>query len=247
MIRSVIAFLILTLVCPVISNSQIDIRLTDISAHGSPLRTSGFVRFSDDHSSGIRYTYRVDGSVKNLTSKGIMLAVIEIKTKDVDGPPLDYIYENDMFFDSDVIEPGEVIPLNTCPFKSGGSSVSGHPIWGTGPKNTSIPKASARVVFVQFSDGSSWGDAQAAQESLNTRRETLRELRWLENSLWDKDAGELKDELSKKALLLPCIGSLSSKCDGKPNSCLVDGLHDMVEAAKRHELGMKAAEQAALN
>jgi hypothetical protein len=232
------------LVNPGTSKGQINIRLRDISDRGSPLQTSGVVGFSDDPSSNIRYTYQIEGSFRNLTSKGIMLVVMKIKSEDVDGPPLDYTYENELFFGSDVIRPGRVVPLRVDPVRFGDATVNGKPItWGGETERVLAPTATVQVLFVQFVDGSGWGDAESVQDVFRVRGQTLRELSILETTLRDRGEQDFKEELSKSAPLLPCISSLMNSCSAEANSCLADGVRSMIESAERHQIGLKSGEK----
>jgi hypothetical protein len=72
---------------------------------------------------------------------------------------------------------------------------------GSGPgevSDSTAPTASVETVFVQFVDGTAWGDPESAQAAFDERRETLRELGKLEPLLRDGEEQQLKDELSRR-------------------------------------------------
>lgn len=222
--------------CSVFCFGQIKMQLQDDSVQAGPLRVSGVVSFEDTPSNVIRYSYQIEGSIANLSSKGVVLIIIHFGSTGVNGPGLDYTYQKDYFFSSDILQPGKTESFRSSPLRFGRPTVNGHPVPEDNTQEISPPLATAKVVFVQFIDGSTWGDANNAHEALLVRNQTLRELGRLESALNQKGEGALKDELVRSDNLLPCIGSVVSSCDDKPASCVVDYLHSMIEAARQHEI-----------
>ncbi|MGA2234436.1 MAG: hypothetical protein ABSG23_03110 [Terriglobales bacterium] len=231
--------LAIQLTCSAICSGQIKMRLQDISVKGSPLHVSGAMLFEDDASKAVRYSYQVEGSIANMSGRGVVLVVIHFASSGVNGPSLDYTYQNDDFFSSDILQPGKDERFHSSPLRFGAPTVNGHPV----PDDLdarSAPVATAQAMFVQFIDGSTWGDADLGREPLVVRNQTLTELRRLQRVLAQEGEQALKNELSKSENLLPCISAVMDICSDKAASCLAAGLRSMIEAARQHQIDMKA-------
>ncbi len=201
---------------------------------------SGVVTFEDDASEVIRYTYRVEGSVKNLSGKAVVLMIVHFESSGVHGPSLSEIYLEDHFFGSDVIESGNLENLRSSPSRFGDTMVDGQPVEYTA-EDGALPTATAQVVFVQFVDGSTWGDAELARVALDDRKRTLEELRRLEVVFRTGGEDVFKKELPKNGNR-PCINSLLNSCKDNTNpNPLHDGVSTMIEAAERRQVEMKSA------
>jgi|SRR5215813_954952 len=226
------------LACSAICSGQIRVQIEDISDLASPVHISGAISFDDDASRVIRYSYQVHGLVANASKLGVMLVVVHVEGGGLNGPSLDYTYQKDYFFDPNILQPGKEEEFHSSPLMFGAARVNGQVvsednIGGPGPT------ATAQVMFVQFADGSTWGDGESGKEPLTVRNQTIRELDRLEGVLKKDGDQALKKELSESANLA-CIDSLISGCRDKLDSCLVDGLRFMVKTAKQHEIEMKA-------
>jgi len=210
---------------------QTKIELHDISDRTRPVRISGIVSVSDDASRSIR-SYQVEGHFHNVSKKGVVLIIAHFANEDPDGPSLNFTYQKEYFFSPNVLATGSsedflsaVIRLKFAPAgqQTQQSQANG------------IPEATAEALFVQFSDGTTWGDSETARDAFDDRRETLRVLDKLESILQNGGEQALKEELSKQDSTPPCINSLISECSGKAGSCMTDGLRSMIDAARRHE------------
>lgn len=234
----------LALACSSTSYGQSGIQLRDISSEGSPLRASGAVSFENNASEVIPYTYRVEGSVRNLSDKAVLLMVVHFESSGVRGPSLSYTYQEDHFFGSDVLESGNFEDLRSSPLRFGDTMVNGRPVEYVA-ESSGPPTATAQVVFVQFVDGSIWGDSELARDALNDRVQTLQELHRLEEMFRSEGGQVFKKELSKHDDL-PCINSLMSRCkDNASSTCLHDGVLTMIGAAMHRQTEMKAAARGA--
>jgi hypothetical protein len=162
--------------------------------------------------------------------------VIHFGSTGLNGPSLDYTYQNDHFFSSGILHPGKAEGIRSSPLRFGASTVNGQPV----PEHaSSAPAATAQVIFVQFVDGSTWGDSDAGREPVVVRNQTLQELGRLQRVLGEAGKQALKNELFKSDNPLPCISSIINNCSDKTASCLADGLRSMIEAAGRHQIDMK--------
>ena len=214
-------------------------RLQDVSAKGGPLRVSGAMLFQDNASKTIRYVYQIEGSVANVSGKGIVLMVIHFRSTGVDGPSLDYTYQDDRFFSLDVLDAAKVESFRSPSLKFGAPTVNGQPMQED-VDTKSGPVATAQVKFVQFIDGSTWGDPQSGRELGIVRNQTVQEISRLKRVLADSGEQALKSELSKIDNPLPSVGSVIHDCDGKAASCVADGLRSMIEAVRQHQVDTKA-------
>lgn len=215
---------------------QTRLELLDISPQTSPVNVSGTVSVSDDTSNGIR-SYQVAGHFHNTSNKDIGLIIVHFASNYANGPTLSLTYQKEYFFSLNVLAKSgsedfrsAVVRLRFGPTND---KVQQSPVDASG-----VRSSFAETVFVQFVDGTSWGDSESAQSALDERSETVRELSKLEAFLPDGGV-MLKEELVNHGYTLSCINSLISDCSGKADSCLTEGVRSMIEAANRHQSGMK--------
>jgi len=237
---------VIPLTFSVVCFCQVKIPIRDISSHRSPIRVSGTVSFTYNDSNVIRYGYGVEGSILNVSHKGIVLTVIHFGAGGVSTPGLDDRVSDDGFFGEAIVQPKHSAPILSAPTQFGQPTVNGKPVpEDVGPN--AVPWATAKVEFIQFVDGSTWGHADAAQQALESRRKTLQELAMLEPILNGSDKHELMDrlaeDLAKNYGYLLGIPYLMNFCKDKAQSCLVDGLQSMIQSAKQHEAEMKSTSE----
>jgi hypothetical protein len=238
--RNVLVLLFaMQLTCSVVCSGQIKMHLEDISPKESPVHVSGDALFDDDASQTIRFSYRIEGSVANASNRGLLLIVIHFTSSGLKGPALDYSYQKDYFFSSDVLEPERTEAFRSSPLRFGMPTVNGKPIPEDG-NISSTPVVTAQVMFVQFVDGATWGKVEIGREPLIIRNQTVQELVRLERVLREQGDQVLKDEFSRSDNALPCIGLVMDRCNGKAASCFADGLRSMIEAARQHQADMSA-------
>jgi hypothetical protein len=80
---------------------------------------------------------------------------------------------NDYYFSSDLPEPGADIPIQISGPRYGPSVVRG--------RTLRIP-AHATAEYVQFLDGTFWGNADTVEEALKVRELTIRKLKAMQNA-----------------------------------------------------------------
>jgi hypothetical protein len=215
---------------------QTRLELHDTSAPKSPVQMSGIVSFSDDASKVIR-SYQVESHFHNVSNKDVSLIIAHFATT-VSGPALNFMYQKDFFFSLNALRKGhsedfrsEVVRLKFAPVNQLPHTLE--------RDDGVVTAASAEVLFIQFADGTNWGDSEDAQDALIERQKTLQELDNLEAIFRERGEKALTEELAKSADSLPCIGSLRNTCTGKPGSCLGEGVRSMIEAAYHHELELR--------
>ena len=94
-----------------------------------------------------------------------------------------------------------------------------------------------RVEFVQFSDGSTWGDTDSAKNVLDMRAETLTELDKLEHIYDRLERMHLKNNLAPADDHLSVIGQLKGACrdKAKTSNCGHNAVQRTIDVAKEHQ------------
>jgi hypothetical protein len=215
---------------------QVQVKVRDLSAHVSPVEVSGILSFNDDPAQRFRYSNQVEGYLRNKSGKDILLVVLHVCGSGTRAASLNLTYQKEYFFGLNVFKRGESEPFHSSLARFGVATVNGQPILdGENERGSRRPRATAETVFVQFADGTTWGNSESAGDAFIVRKQTLQELGRLEGILRDQGEQALREELSSSDLLLPCIGSLRSSCSGKADFCLADGLRSMIESAQQHQ------------
>jgi hypothetical protein len=226
---------------------QIKMALHEVRKHRTPVRVSGTISFQDDPSRPVRYTFRTDGFLSNVSKSGVVLTVVHFEASGVNAPGLDENWILDRFFGPAVLKAGGSEKIEKPPVLFGGDTINGQP-WPQQVGHEGRPRATARVTFVQFVDGSTWGDAEGGREFIFRRGSTLNELKWLEQVFNGQGQDVFARDFSKSAASLnfPAISALDNECKSKAGSCLIDGLHSMLQAAAEHQAEMTNPQHSAV-
>jgi hypothetical protein len=151
--------------------------VVDKSGPGSPLRISGTASFTEliiAKSVKASSTFKVDA--RNVGEKAIILVLVYVDEAGPHGVGTYHVIQRDQFFWGDVA-PGESFVLARGRLGRRPSTCCTSPL---GPANE--PKAEIRVQYVQFMDGSTFGDVTTATEILGTRSAILDALRRLDTA-----------------------------------------------------------------
>src|SRR5215831_19026130 len=149
--------------------------LRTVSGHRNPIRVDGYLTFRDDPVANIRF-YWVHASVKNLSKKSISYWSVRIETKVKSGPALNLSHSHDYFFTGDALPLDGSESLESCPIELVLRPTNGEQKHATAPASV----ATVHVDWVQYSDGSSWGDLDAAARVHQERRYTLDKIQSLQ-------------------------------------------------------------------
>jgi len=105
------------------------------------------------------------------------------------------------------------------------------------------PAAEAHAEFVQFGDGSSWGNADAATNEFGLRQKTLAELDLLEHFYEQGGESAFLDELAKADDLFGVIYQLKRRCENKAAyvNCTHERVRQTLATAREHEAALNAA------
>jgi hypothetical protein len=153
------------------------VRVVDKSDSRSPLKISGTASFTElivANSVKSSSTFKVDA--RNVGDKAIILVLAHFEKTGPHGVGTHQVIQRDHFFWGN-IAPGESIVLARGPLARRPSACCISP---RGPANE--PKAEIRVEYVQFIDGSTFGNQTTAKDILGTRSAILDALRRLDNA-----------------------------------------------------------------
>lgn len=171
----------------------------------------------------------------NVSGKDIVLLITRLHTIGLPGDNTEFgIYD---YFFSDVFESN-----GTREFPTSGPPVLEGP---TIQRPIGLKaKATASIIFVQFADGSTWGDAEAAKDALHQRQAAWDKLKALANTLRSRGERQFVAELTQP--VEPgspgevYVGSVRrAYANGDPSSA-IEELNDKLDAADLHWRSMQA-------
>ena|SRR5579862_462688 len=220
---------------PTPSENQAQYNLRNSSRHGSPLQIAGYVTVQDNPAKNVR-SYWIHASAKNTTTKGIAAWSASLETAGGGGPHLNLTESHDFFFTGDVLTPSQAEKVNeeSCPI-SLVLRVPNANLYAAKAEPTGLPRtASVRVKFVQFTDGSIWGDRDEAAKAQFVRRETLHKIESLQQVYSEQGEKAFMDALSEP-LGLPCVERIKALCrgDNTDSSCARKTIEGMLKIAAR--------------
>jgi hypothetical protein len=211
--------------------------LKDSSPLGSPLALSGTILFTDDGSQEIPYSLEVHAAAKNISARRVLLFKVSLETLSDGAPSGPHEYTNDYYFSSELFEPDSVIKI---PFD--------FPRFGPRISLDHAPRisASARVEFVQFEDGTAWGDSNSGKEALRIRTLTLHELNVLKDKYAEAGDTGFSETLVSASRTLPAVTTLQHiyKKDGLEKA--EASAWRMLTSANEHAGGLKAVDLTSL-
>jgi hypothetical protein len=163
----------------------IAVPLIDKSGAASPFEVIGSLLLREAvHGNQLEWSWGQKVAIKNVSGKAVLLFIATLTeigrypkgqhAAPGDGPT--YVTEDDRFFSENLIQPGESVTLRDA--EPGTPNVA----CGVNPAEKSNPIAEHWLSFVQFSDGSTFGDPAEARDALALREKILRGLRELNQS-----------------------------------------------------------------
>jgi hypothetical protein len=155
---------------------QVTVPAQDVSSPGNPLAISGSAQISETTSERqVRVSISNDITARNISPKGILALVAWVEVSPAHASMQRFTKELDCFFGPDIIKPGGQESFS-APLRS----ASTEPYNANSPPRT--PQANVRIVYVQFTDGSTFGDEAFAQHLRDLRHITLQNLRRLDRA-----------------------------------------------------------------
>lgn len=160
----------------------VTLQVTDVSANGSPIHISGSVIVAESIESSARCqvvrasrcsvtSLQKNITMRNIGSRPIVAYVASLRGRTPNGNFEGANYESDETFGA-LFVPGQT---ESWP-SGGGTEVRPQPA----DLKPTTPAAEARIVFVQFADGTTFGDAKAGEPLLLLRQQSLESLAQLD-------------------------------------------------------------------
>lgn len=207
--------------------------LRNRSPHRSPIHIGGYVTFRDNTAENIRY-YWVHASAKNTSKKRIAAWSATLETAGGSGPALTLRESHDFFFTGDVLAPraSEGVSDQSCAMRFVLRPPNSNR-YAQRADATALPtKASVRVQFVQFTDGSTWGDRDEAARIQLERRETLDKVKSLQQVYSERGEKAFMDVLAEPTAL-SCFERIKTLCRSQnhDSSCARKGIAEMLTIA----------------
>ncbi len=171
--------------------NTISVVVVDGSSTGSPVRITGSVVFNDNMLETRRRSQRNPSiTATNLSDKKIIALVSELKAWDFRDLPTAVVGQYDKFFERDAFASGDSVILLGPP--PGGNGVIEDQLIRTPQVE---PRAEAKVLWVQFSDGSTWGDNAAASQVILARRSEYKAMKLLVDAYNERGEDGFRDAL----------------------------------------------------
>jgi hypothetical protein len=162
-----------------------EVAVVDKTEPGSPLQVSGHVSFDESVVDNQVTSSRSENiRARNVSGKRMLLLVAYFEEAGSRSSGEDFELVVDKFFQDETILPGEEVILLQRPM---GEHHTSEP-FRMSLDDKSPPIAEFLLRFVQFSDGSTFGDPAAATKWINSRKSVLQALRALRQAY--RDGGE---------------------------------------------------------
>ena len=194
--RFVLALLSLVISCAFCAAQTTVVDVKDGSVVKCPVRLSGTIKLTDWEAGGEERTSFVSHvSATNLSNQPIIAMVTYTSIGNSSGPLVGENHQLDAFFAHDL----EIAPGQTSAHEHNDSGVFSTPASKETVKTA--PAASSQVVFVQFADGSTCGDAKDGRvESLmNTRADLHLALKKIDDAA-KIDESKFLEALAEKSM-----------------------------------------------
>jgi hypothetical protein len=200
--------------------------LRDISEHGSPLRVVGKVSFRGNPAV---LTYEVEAAVRNVSKKNVLSWSMLVRTSD---GVLHFTSSNDYFFTGDVLAPEVSAGVNSGPIRLVAHPQGGIPTREERDSSSQAVTASAEIEFVQFQDGSTWGDNDTETEAFMDRSATLHKLESLQRVYAEQGEKAFLDALAESTMLT-CVERIKTDCkaNNDNSSCAREAIQRMMDSA----------------
>jgi len=218
-----VTHLCLSLNCP--AQQRTVVRLSD---QNGQVAISGTMVFTDDESETTPYSFRIQASAKNVSHHPVLFFKVAFPlSSDTSPDPAAQEYEHDYFFSPHALDPASAIDFEVS-LEHYGSRVAGSP--------SPHIRATAKLVFVQFTNGMTWGsDPGAMKDILRARKTTVYELNVLKDAFEKSGDEGFVAEITKTEYSVPALSALQHiyKEEGLEEAKTI--AWSMIESAKRRE------------
>jgi hypothetical protein len=169
----------------------VTVPLVDESAVAGPISTTGKAVFSEKMENGKAVcSYRCEIESRNVSQQPIVLLVVAEEFCCSNGPGAKHKSEYDYFFNRALLGSGKTItyPSHQCMSER---------MVGPVPSIARVPTAEATTVYVQFQNGTSFGDDKYAMHILQVRQGALTALRRLQEIYQTRGAKKFREALRR--------------------------------------------------
>lgn len=185
-VKNIICVLILCLVALAAET----IPLVDKSDPGSPIENEGIVTLTEWTADGKAFmSMQSDWKSTNISQKPILALMETMRVQYANGHSESVTQEHDAFFHPRTVSPGEVLPMVSGP--------AGTKVIDEKYSKPATPVCEVAVRWVQFADGTVFGDEKYAQHLLELRKGIWGVLAHLNEVYTTKGAEEFLKELNK--------------------------------------------------
>ena len=217
-----------TCLCLSLSCAAQETTVVHVSDQNGPIAISGTMIFTDDESETTPYSFRIKASAKNVSPRPVLFFKVAFPlSSDTSPDPAPQEYEHDYFFSPHAFDPASALDFEIS-LEHYGSRVAGSP--------SPHVRATARLVFVQFTDGMTWGDGpDVMKDILKARKTTVYELNVLKDA-FDKSGNEgFVAEITRTTYSVPALSALQRVYKEEGLEAAKTTAWSMIESATRHE------------
>jgi len=150
----------------------VTIPVVDTSAAGSPVKSTGIVRFSEDAEKGrVVCSFECEIQSTNISQQPIVMLVIRQEVRCPNGRIVRRLIEYEHLFEPEPLDP-EVEPAEHCQGRRAEPALS----------RADAPSAETTTLYAEFRDGTTFGDKKYALHVRQIRKGALKVLRKLEEA-----------------------------------------------------------------
>lgn len=210
--------------------SQVTIPVAVTTAPDCPVTLTGQITYIDKGSGVARYSSEGKLLAKNISDKPILLLIVKGEFDDGRAIRTAQTNQNDYFFVSDMFSPNAIVSLDISAGARGYGSAEQH-----NPPPPTPRHATAYVAFVEFDDGSYWGNLGAAEEVLQDRIAAWRRLNELQQIYRLKGEQAFLAELTRNSNPIAIEWLRDTYEKDKNLAAAVVQLNEMLAAADSHQ------------
>lgn len=213
------------------------VQVQDRSASGNPFAVSGTVEIRETPLDNKRVKGEIseDILVRNISGRAILTFVAWLDVVPAYGAPEHSVRQYERFFTSELIDPGDELIFSE-PY---GYSISPYDFEKSSPES---PRAELRIVYVQFLDGSLYGNVAHGRDIRRIRKLTWHYLKDLDKAYTKLGEADFLQELSE--IVEPgenvLIENLRKMQRTRGTVAAVLHMRHMLQAAEEHQAGFTA-------
>ena len=240
-LRPILVLLVLlSLVSLAVPEASFTVPVVDLTGAGSSLQVSGSLTLREAaRGNELEWSWGQTVTVQNVSGKPILLFAATLSEigrhtegqRAAPGDGATYELQQDRFFNEDLINPGEVLTVRDARPGKPDVACCVNPLAATRE-----PKGEFRLRFVQFADGSTFGDMSEGEGALTLRRTILAGLRQLLQSYAEGGKAGFAAELSKQPAFMstaPCR-QISAKFSDSGAETAIEETKRMLAVAEQH-------------